>query len=369
MLSACYDVNGRRHPTYRDAVFFILGPRASACLWLAQHAMLVLGAIGYEIAAADSMSYIAQRTCSPGRPCMSESWKMALLFGGVQVLLSILPNLESLWFASILGATMSLAYSLLTVALGAASAGNGRGSLWGQPAASPVLRVWSVFNALGQMVFAYGCAIVQLEIQSTLKEPPKAEVSMRKSIWAAFGTAGALYAAVSALCYSALGDEVHGSVLLNFKSSLPWVTVLGNALVLIHMVSAYQIFCQPFFATLEHALVRLWPRLAEWAEQGHRRDAAIRFAYRTAYVGVLTTVSILLPFFGAFIGLMGSIAFWPLAVFFPISMYSRLHKPTGAKRLLLVVVNVVVACVSLAAAVGSLADIVSSAKEFSIGRF
>lgn len=72
---------------------------------------------------------------------------------------------------------------------------------------------------------------------------------------------------------------------------------------------------------------------------------------------------------GAFIGLIGSIAFWPLAVYFPIRMYAAVHKPGPAQRALMLCVDVLTACLSLGAAAGSIADIVRSASGFGFGGF
>jgi hypothetical protein len=47
---------------------------------------------------------------------------------------------------------MSLCYSILTIGLGASQAHHSLGSLWGRAAPASV-RVFSVFNALGQMAF------------------------------------------------------------------------------------------------------------------------------------------------------------------------------------------------------------------------
>jgi hypothetical protein len=207
MLSGVYKVNGKRHPTYSDAVLGILGRRSSRVLVVVQRVMLCLAAIGYAIAAADSMTYIANRSCSAGQSCMVKHWQMALVFGGepgsqpglsvpqpsplhlaqrimqhidatglpaittglirgpahltvmlfcwssgLQALLSLLPSLESVWLISALGAVMSLAYSVLTIGLGASQVQNGLGTLWGRPAPAHV-RVFSIFNALGQMAF------------------------------------------------------------------------------------------------------------------------------------------------------------------------------------------------------------------------
>jgi hypothetical protein len=42
-------------------------------------------------------------------------------------------------------------------------------------------KVFGVFSALGNFGFAYSCAIVLLEVQDTLREPPAAAVSMKKT--------------------------------------------------------------------------------------------------------------------------------------------------------------------------------------------
>lgn len=119
---------------------------------------------------------------------------------------------------------------------------------------------------------------------------------MRKSVTASISTAFVLYLLVSILCYLALGDSAHGMVLTSFDSAAPWATLLANALVLGHMVAAYQVFCQPMFAAIEAALARQWPQLDAWAEQGRKRVQAVRMLYRGLYIAALTAVALLFPF-------------------------------------------------------------------------
>lgn len=119
---------------------------------------------------------------------------------------------------------------------------------------------------------------------------------MRKSVTASISTAFSLYLSVSVLCYLALGDTAHGMVLTSFGTAVPWATVLGNVLVLLHMVSAYQVFCQPMFAAIEAGLARQWPLLDEWAELGKKRVQAVRLCYRGVYVAALTVVAMIFPF-------------------------------------------------------------------------
>jgi hypothetical protein len=67
-------------------------------------------------------SIIVGEVCSRSRwdICYNNVWQMALAFGGCQLLLSQMPNLESAWWSSIIGATMSFLYSTCALGLGAA---------------------------------------------------------------------------------------------------------------------------------------------------------------------------------------------------------------------------------------------------------
>jgi amino acid permease len=119
---------------------------------------------------------------------------------------------------------------------------------------------------------------------------------MRKSVTVSISTAFLLYLLVSIFCYLALGDSAHSMVLTSFDTAAPWATVLGNILVLVHMVSAFQVFCQPLFAAMEAGLSRQWPLLEDWAEAGRKRVHLLRLCIRGVYVAALTTVAMLFPF-------------------------------------------------------------------------
>lgn len=82
MLAAVYKVDGHRHPTYSQAVLSILGRLDSRVLVVVQRVMLSLAAIGYAIAAADSMTFMAAQSCTQEQECVGKHWHMALIFGG-----------------------------------------------------------------------------------------------------------------------------------------------------------------------------------------------------------------------------------------------------------------------------------------------
>lgn len=109
VLSLFRQVNGRRHTRYKFAVASILGPRHSLVLSIAQHANMVLTTIGYSIAAADSMSYVAQRICAAqGTPlghCFHSQTLMSIIFvsawtySPADAVESVVPGMVWLWAA------------------------------------------------------------------------------------------------------------------------------------------------------------------------------------------------------------------------------------------------------------------------------
>lgn len=72
-----------------------------------------------------------------------------------------------------------------------------------------------------------------------------------------------------------------------------------------HLCPGLQVFAQSLFATLEDQLLSCFPILADIKEW------IVRGVYRTLYVAVIAVVAIALPFFSAFIGLIGAVSYWP----------------------------------------------------------
>lgn len=65
---------------------------------------------------------------------------------------------------------------------------------------------------------AHNALQVLLEIQDTLRQPPKARTSMHKAITIGVSGAFVFYFSSAVACYSALGDSVPGEVLSGFES-------------------------------------------------------------------------------------------------------------------------------------------------------
>lgn len=73
----------------------------------------------------------------------------------------------------------------------------------------------------------------------------------------------------------------------------------------------------------------------------------------------------MLPFFNAIVGLLGAITFFPLTIYFPVSMYmvqANIKKWSG-RWLMLHILCITCLLVSVVSVIGSLADIVLKLKK------
>lgn len=121
-----------------------------------------------------------------------------------------------------------------------------------------------------------------------------------------------------------------------------------------------QVYTQPLFAFFEKIVSRKWPRSTFIHKEYYLTKSLhvnlFRLVWRTIYVILTTVVSMTLPFFNDVMGLIGAFAFWPLTVYFPISMFIVQQKIQrwSRKWVLLQIVSVLCFVVSLAAAMGSI---------------
>nr|GLL38282.1 probable amino acid permease 7 [Ipomoea trifida] len=56
------------------------------------------------------------------------------------------------------------------------------------------------------------------------------------------------------------------------------------------------------------------------------RLSFLRVIFRSSYVGVITGIAILVPYFNQVVGVAGAINFWPIVVYFPVEMYLKRKK-------------------------------------------
>jgi len=128
--------------------------------------------------------------------------------------------------------------------------------------------------------------------------------------------------------------------------------------VVLHLLPAYQVYAQAFFATAGalRARRKLLP-LVWWK----------RCLWRTLYVVFCTLIGALFPFFTAISAFIGAVQFWPLAVLYPILLWIRIRNPANWTRVCLHALSAFCCVLSVCALAGAGYSLVQSVNTFSIG--
>ncbi|KAL5982929.1 hypothetical protein ACLOJK_017008 [Asimina triloba] len=318
--------------------------------------------------------------------CTATGTWFLLIFGGIEVILSQFPNLEKVTLLSVVAAVMSFGYSFIALYLcivKLASSHDFRGTLSGVRAGymgvSMLDKVWHSFQALGNIAFAYTYAMLLIEIQVHGRATSKNKTMKRATLYG-IGITTLFYVSLGCVGYAAFGNAAPGNVLTGFQEPF-WLVDISNLAVVIHLIGAYQVYVQPMFAFYEKWLAKKWPTTGFFHTVYTLRFPFIHSFYfqftmcklilRTVFVVFTTVVAMLLPFFNAVLGFLGALAFWPLTVYFPVTMYMAQAKIKSGTRKWIVLqgLSMFALAVSLISAVGSVADIVERlkhAKVFSI---
>lgn len=197
------------------------------------------------------MFKIAELACSSdtSSTCWGNTWKFTLIFGAVEVILSQVRNLEEAWWVSAVGSVASIMYSTIALVISLAQSGNRLGTVGGITASSAG-KAFGVLDALGSIAFAYSFSLILLEVEASLKQPPRAAPQMRVACYISITASFAFYISVAVAGYLAKGNLVSGMILASYNSP-KWALYWANCAVLIHMITAYQVFGQPVFDTIE----------------------------------------------------------------------------------------------------------------------
>ncbi|KAJ4981095.1 hypothetical protein NE237_031932 [Protea cynaroides] len=394
LLSDCYrspdPVTGQRNYTYMGVVKSCLEKKYVVICGIIQYIMLWGTIVGYAITAATSMMAVKRSNClhykGHDASCGTSGTSYMLIYGGIEIILSQFPNLEKITLLSVMAAAMSFMYSFIALFLCLvkfASHHKFRGTLIGvNPGVngiSETTKVWHSFQALGNIAFAYTFAMLLVEIQDTIKSPPPENETMKKASLYGLGVTTIFYVSLGCVGYMAFGNNVPGNVLTGFYEPF-WLVDIANLAVLIHLIGAFQVYAQPMFTFFEKWLASKYPSAvffhkvyAIWLPftKAYFRFTICKLVFRTLFCIITIAVAMILPFFNAILGLLGSIAFWPLTVYFPVTMYiSQAKIKRGSNKwLALQSLSMIALVVSLVSAVGSVADIaerLKHAKLFSV---
>ncbi|GAB4862102.1 Amino acid permease 3 [Ancistrocladus abbreviatus] len=388
LLSECYrsgdPVTGKRNYTYMDAVGSSLGGIQVKICGIVQYVNLFGVAIGYTIAASISMMAIKRSNCfhasGDKNPCQISSNPYMIIFGVTEVIFSQIPDFDQIWWLSIVAAVMSFTYSTIGLGLGIAQvAENGKfkGSLTGISIGlvTPAQKIWGSFQALGDIAFAYSYSMILIEIQDTIKSPPSESKTMKKATLISVAVTTLFYALCGCMGYAAFGDTAAGNLLTGFGFYNPyWLLDIANAAVVVHLVGAYQVYCQPLFAFVEKKASEAFLD-SEFVTKEIKIPIPgfkpynlnlFRLVWRTIFVIITTVISMILPFFNDVVGLLGALGFWPLTVYYPVEMYIAQNKirKWSSRWVCLQILSFACLIVTVAAAAGSVAGVVLDLKTY-----
>lgn len=194
---------------------------------------------------------------------------------------------------------------------------------------------------------------------------------MKKATRISVAVTTAFYMACGCMGYAAFGDSSPGNLLTGFGFYNPyWLLDIANAAIVIHLVGAYQVYCQPLFAFVESQAAKRYPDSAfVTAEIRVSKSFSLnlfRLTWRSAFVVTTTVISMLMPFFNDVVGLLGALGFWPLTVFYPVQMYiAQKRVPKWSTQwLCLQMLSAACLVITIAAAAGSIAGVILDLKNY-----
>ena len=193
---------------------------------------------------------------------------------------------------------------------------------------------------------------------------------MQRATRLSVATTTIFYMLCGCMGYAAFGDNAPDNLLTGFGFYEPfWLLDVANIAIVVHLVGAYQVFCQPIFAFVERRAAAAWPDSAFISRElrvGPFALSVFRLTWRSAFVCVTTVVAMLLPFFGNVVGFLGAVSFWPLTVYFPVEMYIKQRRVPRGSTKWICLQTLIVCCliVSIAAAAGSIADVIDALKVY-----
>lgn len=349
-------IPGKRFDRYHELGQQAFGEKLGLWIVVPQQLIVEIGVdIVYMVTGGKSLKRFHDIVC-PGCKKIRESYFIAI-FGSVHFVLSQLPNFNSVVGISLAAAVMSLSYSTISWAASAH-----RGQLpdvdYGIKSNSPADTVFNVFNALGDVAFAYAGHNVVLEIQATIPSTPgkPSKIPMWRGVVFAYIVVALCYFPVALVGYWAFGNSVDDDILITL-SRPRWLIATANLMVVVHVIGSYQIYAMPVFDMMETVLVK---------KLHFTPGIPLRLISRSTYVAITCFVGISFPFFGSLLGFFGGFAFAPTTYFLPCIMWLTLYKPkrfslSWIANWICIILGVILMTVS---SIGGLRNIIVSAQTY-----
>ena len=137
-----------------------------------------------------------------------------------------------------------------------------------------------------------------------------------------------------------------------------------------HHQTNFQVFAQPIFTLYEKWIasrgsptsffLHVYTIKLPFPKPCLIQFTLCKLLLRTLFIILTTTIAMMLPFFNAVLGFLGAISFWPLTVYFPVTMHlsQTKVKRRSCEWILLQFLSMVSLLVSAIATIGSIIDII-----------
>ncbi|KAL2233432.1 UNVERIFIED_CONTAM: Lysine histidine transporter-like 6 [Sesamum indicum] len=344
-------VPGIRFDRYYDLGRHAFGPRLGPWIVLPQQLIVQVGCdIVYMVTGGKCLKKFMEIVCTTCTPIRQSYW--ICIFGGLHFFLSQLPDFNSVTGVSLAAAIMSHAWA------GSLSKGQAPNVSYAYKKTSGADAMFRVFNALGQITFAYAGHAVVLEIQATIPSTPEkpSRVPMWKGVVLAYFVNAICYFPVALIGYWAFGQEVPDNVLVALERPA-WLIAAANLMVVVHVIGSYQVYAMPVFDIMERSIVK---RL------NISPGFALRLIVRSAYVAFTLFIGVTFPFFGDLLGFFGGFGFAPTSYFLPSIIWLKIMKPQRFSRSWIInwACIVVGVMIMVASTIGGLRNIVADSSTY-----
>ncbi|CAK9180359.1 unnamed protein product [Ilex paraguariensis] len=261
--------------------------------------------------------------CS-AKPLASVEWY--LVFTCAAVVLSQLPNLNSIAGVSLVGAITAIGYCTIMWFVSVTEGRLDGVSYDRVKPESNIVWIFGILNAFGIIAFAFRGHNLTLEIQATMpsSETKPSHIPMWRGVQVAYVIVAVCLFPLAIGGYWAYGRKIpeNGGMLTAIyayhgRDTSPAVLGLTSLLVIVNAVSSFQIYGMPMFDHMESKYTSRKNMPCPWWLRAVFR---VMFGYGCFFVAVA------IPFLGSFAGLIGGIAV-PVTFAYPCFMWIKIKKP------------------------------------------
>ncbi|XP_042991491.1 lysine histidine transporter-like 8 [Carya illinoinensis] len=317
---------GMRYSRYQQLSCATFGEKLGT--WLAMFPIMYLSGgtcMALIIIGGSTTKQFYQIVCGPtcSQPLTTVEWY--LVFTCAAVLLSQLPNLNSIAGVSLIGAVTAVAYCTLIWVVSVAEGRLSGVSYDPVRGNTEIKHSFGVLNALGIIAFAFRGHNLILEIQATMPSDEKhpSSVPMWKGVRVSYTIIAACLFPLAVGGYWAYGQLIPESGVLSalyaFHSRDVSRAVLGltSLFVIVNAVSSFQIYAMPMFDYMESNYTIRKKEPCPWW---------LRAVFRAMFGYGCFFLAVAVPFLGSLAGLIGGLAL-PVTLAYPCFMWLKIKKP------------------------------------------